>query len=257
MALSHAHGSSLGYAALDLETTGLDARTDRIVEIGVVLLDEQGSPEREWESLVNPLRPMGATEIHGVRGAEVAQAPSFSELLPQVERLLRGRILVAHNVRFDLAFLNEAFRRAGSPLHIPRNATVCTMDLSRIYLPEGRHSLMAVAQRAGIAIEEHHRAITDARMCGRLLAEYLRREARGQRYATRARSRDGREITAAAWDDARRHAAEIIWPTPLFDVEFRSVRCKRRAPRGHAEPAAASFTPGSHAAPANGSGGAA
>lgn len=257
MALSLAHGSSLGYAALDLETTGLDARTDRIVEIGVVLLDEQGSPEREWESLVNPLRPMGATEIHGVRGAEVAQAPSFSELLPQVERLLRGRILVAHNVRFDLAFLNEAFRRAGSPLHIPRNAAVCTMDLSRIYLPEGRHSLMAVAQRAGIAIEEHHRAITDARMCGRLLAEYLRREARGQRYATRARSRDGREITAAAWDDARRHAAEIIWPTPLFDVEFRSVRCKRRAPRGHAEPAAASFTPGSHAAPANGSGGAA
>ena len=257
MALSHAHGSSLGYAALDLETTGLDARTDRIVEIGVVLLDEQGSPEREWESLVNPLRPMGATEIHGVRGAEVAQAPSFSELLPQVERLLRGRILVAHNVRFDLAFLNEAFRRAGSPLHIPRNAAVCTMDLSRIYLPAGRHSLMAVAQRAGIAIEEHHRAITDARMCGRLLAEYLRREARGQRYATRARSRDGREITAAAWDDARRHAAEIIWPTPLFDVEFRSVRCKRRAPRGHAEPAAASFTPGSHAAPANGSGGAA
>lgn len=257
MALSHAHGSSLGYAALDLETTGLDARTDRIVEIGVVLLDEQGSPEREWESLVNPLRPMGATEIHGVHGAEVAQAPSFSELLPQVERLLRGRILAAHNVRFDLAFLNEAFRRAGSPLRIPRNAAVCTMDLSRIYLPEGRHSLMAVAQRAGIAIEEHHRAITDARMCGRLLAEYLRREARGQRYATRAHSKDGREITAAAWNDARRHAAEIIWPTPLFDVEFRSVRCKRRAPRGHAEPAAPGFTPGSHAAPANGSGGAA
>ena len=251
MGVSQAHGISSGYAALDLETTGLDARTDRIVEIGVVLLDEQGNPEREWDSLVNPLRPMGATEIHGVHAAEVAQAPSFSQLLPHVERLLHGRILVAHNARFDLGFLNEAFRRAGSPLRIPLSAAVCTMDLSRIYVPEGRHSLMAVARRAGIEIEEHHRAITDARMCGRLLAEYLRREARGERYATRAHSRDGREITAAAWDDARRHAAEIIWPTPLFEVEFPGVR---RAPRGPATPG---FPPGSHAAPANGSGGAA
>lgn len=251
MGVSQAHGISSGYAALDLETTGLDARTDRIVEIGVVLLDEQGNPECEWDSLVNPLRSMGATDIHGVHAAEVAQAPSFSQLLPHVERLLRGRILVAHNARFDLGFLNEAFRRAGSPLRIPLSAAVCTMDLSRIYVPEGRHSLMAVAQRAGIEIEEHHRAITDARMCGRLLAEYLRREARGERYATCAHSRDGREITAAAWDDARRHAAEIIWPTPLFEVEFPGVRRARR------EPAAPSFTPGSRAAPANGSGGAA
>ncbi|MGJ9494576.1 3'-5' exonuclease [Actinotignum sp. GS-2025a] len=251
MGVSQAHGISSGYAALDLETTGLDARTDRIVEIGVVLLDEQGNPEREWDSLVNPLRPMGATEIHGVHAAEVAQAPSFSQLLPHVERLLHGRILVAHNARFDLGFLNEAFRRAGSPLRIPLSAAVCTMDLSRIYVPEGRHSLMAVARRAGIEIEEHHRAITDARMCGRLLAEYLRREARGERYATSAHSRDGREITAAAWDDARRHAAEIIWPTPLFEVEFPGVRRARR------ESAAPGVTPGSHATPANGSGGAA
>ena len=140
----------MGFAVVDVETTGLNPRTDRILEIGIVTADGSGRPTGEWSSLVNPGRPVAATVVHGLTDADVADAPPIAEVLPRVTALLAWKVVVAHNAAFDVGFLNAAYRHAGVDFAIPREATACTMELSKIYLPPGRHSLAASARRAGV-----------------------------------------------------------------------------------------------------------
>src|ERR687886_2108778 len=90
-------GAVVTVAVLDVETTGLSPRTDRIVELGVVLLDDRGEVEAEFETLINPGRDVGPTHLHGIRAADVAEAPSFAEVAPYLRSLLSGRVVVAHN----------------------------------------------------------------------------------------------------------------------------------------------------------------
>ena len=105
----------MGYAVVDVETTGLSPRNDRIVEIGVVVLDDSGEAEDEWSSLVNPGRSMRATFIHGLTDADVTDAPVLADLLPRIRATFAGRALVAHNASFDVGFLNASFARASHP----------------------------------------------------------------------------------------------------------------------------------------------
>lgn len=206
-----------GFAVVDVETTGLSPVTDRILEIGVVLLDKRGQFVGEWSSLVNPLRPVAAEFIHGITDDDVADSPTFSDVLPQLSELLEGRAVTAHNATFDVGFLNAAFQRSHFPMRVPPEATVCTMELSKIYLPRGRHSLASAAERAGIALpNNHHRALADARTAGELLRMYLQAEARGQRYRAQASSRTGHVTKPASWIEAQMHARALCWPTCLF-----------------------------------------
>ena len=87
------------YAVLDLETTGLSpANHHRIVEVAVVLVDDAGQTVYEWATLVNPERDVTASEIHGLTGADVYRAPTFSQIAGQLTKLLSGRVAVAHNL---------------------------------------------------------------------------------------------------------------------------------------------------------------
>ncbi|MCF2706300.1 3'-5' exonuclease [Arcanobacterium haemolyticum] len=205
-----------GFAVVDCETTGLNPAHDRIIEIAVVLLTAEGNTEREWSSLINPGRGVSATFIHGITDSDVADAPTFASLLPTLTELLDGRAIVAHNAVFDVAFLNSSFARSRFPHTIPHQATVCTMELSKIYLPDGRHSLAAAAERAGIRLDNHHRALSDAWTAAHLLRHYLAAESRGERYRNHAVSRTGQITHPAAWVDALTAAEKISWPTPLF-----------------------------------------
>lgn len=209
-------GRMHGFAAIDLETTGLSPSSDRIIEIGVVVLDEQCRELEQWSTLVNPGRPVGATFVHGITDHDVAAAPFFTEVLPVLVPLLRGRAIVAHNAPFDVGFLNAAFGRASFPLRIPAAATVDTLEQSRIYLPEGRHSLVAATARAGIPLPTHHRALGDARAAAGLLRVYMEREAGGVRFAEEARTRDGAPVYPRSWMPALKAAAHVPWPDPLF-----------------------------------------
>ena len=206
----------MGFAVVDVETTGLNPRTDRILEIGIVTADGSGRPTGEWSSLVNPGRPVAATVVHGLTDADVADAPPIAEVLPRVTALLAWKVVVAHNAAFDVGFLNAAYRHAGVDFAIPREATACTMELSKIYLPPGRHGLTAAAERAGVAMAERHRALADAHTAAGLLRHYLNAEANGVRYAKRAFSRSGKAVERAAWIEARGAAAELSWPDFLF-----------------------------------------
>ncbi len=90
---------------LDLETTGATPAGDRITEIGLVLVDTNGF--REWSRLVNPGTriPPFIEKLTGITNAMVADAPVFADLADELASLLAGRAVVAHNARFDYAFL--------------------------------------------------------------------------------------------------------------------------------------------------------
>ncbi|MCI1675222.1 MAG: 3'-5' exonuclease [Ancrocorticia sp.] len=201
-----------GFAVVDCETTGLDPIRDRIIEVAIVQLREDATTEYEWSTLVNPRRPVAARFIHGITDADVANAPFFSEIAPAVAALLAERVFVAHNAAFDAAFLNAAFAAAAVPFSIPQRATACTMELSKIYLPPGRHSLVDAAHRAGLLPQRRHRALADARTAADLLRVYMAHEAAGVRYRQLALGRDGSQTLPAAWSQAQQWAADLTWP---------------------------------------------
>ncbi|WP_460363961.1 3'-5' exonuclease, partial [Actinocorallia lasiicapitis] len=125
-----------GYAVVDVETTGLDpGRHDRVVEIGVVQLDPAGRETGSWGSLVNPGRDLGPQRIHRIVAADVRHAPAFAELAGTVADLLRGRIVAAHNLAFDAAFLAAEFRRAGTDVPLDPASGACTMRWAPVFLP--------------------------------------------------------------------------------------------------------------------------
>ncbi|MFM7923727.1 MAG: exonuclease domain-containing protein [Planctomycetaceae bacterium] len=94
-------------AVLDFETTGLTPGGDRVVEVSVVRVDPGGGPPRlVLDSLVNPGRPMGATEVHGIRDADVRSAPRFHEISDELVRATAGCVVAAYNAYFDMRFLS-------------------------------------------------------------------------------------------------------------------------------------------------------
>ncbi|WP_409332303.1 exonuclease domain-containing protein [Trujillonella humicola] len=158
-------------AVIDVETTGLSPRTDRVVEIGVVLLDERGEVEAEFETLVNPGRDVGPTRLHGIRAGDVVEAPAFSDVAPYLRSLLTGRTVVAHNALFDLRFLAREFARAGLPAELP--PTLCTMRLAPLFFGPGTRSLQALCGFVDIPLNHGHAALHDARATAELMLHML------------------------------------------------------------------------------------
>jgi DNA polymerase-3 subunit epsilon len=153
---------------VDLETTGGQAARDRVIEAGVVLL-EDGRVVEEWSTLVNPgVRiPYAIQEFTGISEAMVADAPPFAEIAAALAARLDGRLFVAHNARFDYGFLRAEFRRLGRRFRAP---VLCTVRLSRALTPGERgHNLDAVMARWGIECAARHRALGDARVLAELL----------------------------------------------------------------------------------------
>lgn len=163
-----------GYAVLDLETTGFSpAGGDRIVEIGIVDLGVGGESEREWTTLVNPQRAVGATRVHHITAHDVADAPTMAELASELIELLRGRVVVAHNAAFDVPFLTAELARVGVPLAPARVPQLCTMRLSSYFLTTRTRRLEDCCQAAGISLVDAHSALGDARATARLLVHYM------------------------------------------------------------------------------------
>jgi DNA polymerase-3 subunit epsilon len=155
---------------VDLETTGGNAAFHRITEVGIVRMQDDRVVE-EWSSLVNPecRIPSYIEAFTGITNEMVAGAPRFSDLAALVFEKLRSPtrespLFVAHNARFDYAFLRTEFRR----LDVNFSAKVlCTVKLSRRLFPEyPKHSLDAVMERHRLTCAARHRALGDARVLG-------------------------------------------------------------------------------------------
>ena len=118
-----------GFAVFDLETTGINTDACRIVEVAVVCVDPNGRISEVWESLVNPEEkiPERAAEIHQIRNRDVGRAPIFRDLASLLAAKIDGRVLVAHNLSFDLPILARHFRDHSSVQLDPGDG-ICTLE---------------------------------------------------------------------------------------------------------------------------------
>jgi predicted DnaQ family exonuclease/DinG family helicase len=145
------------FVALDLETTGLSPRLDRMIEVGAVRFrgDEVLA---SFQSLVRPevAIPRAVQELTGIRDADVAAAPHPEQVLEQLIDFVGDSAVVAHSGNFDLSFLSEAETES-------RYQLFDTLDLARIMLPSApSHSLPHLSRQLGLAHPHPHRALSDA-----------------------------------------------------------------------------------------------
>ncbi len=152
--------SKLEYVSFDVETTGLN-KSDRIVEIGFVAFSD-GKVLEEWSTLLNPLRDIGKSNIHGITPTMVSAAPLFEDVINDIFRMINGRVLVAHNLSFDTRMLIQEFNRANTQGEIGKG--FCTMVASRRLLAGSGDSLAATCSELGIETVKAHSALGDARM---------------------------------------------------------------------------------------------
>lgn len=155
-------------ACVDIETTGTNPLRDRVTEVAAVVIEE-GTVVEEWSTLVNPGTsvPPYIQSITGITNEMLEDAPDFAAIVDTLDRLLAGRVFVAHNARFDYGFLKNEFRRTGRSLRRP---VLCTVKLSRRLFPEyRRHNLDSLIARHGLGGEARHRALGDARVLWRFL----------------------------------------------------------------------------------------
>lgn len=184
-----------GFAVVDVETTGLRWKADRIIEIAVVRLDVAGNVISEWVTLVDPERHPGATHIHGLSAEDLQGAPKFTEVLQDLVRYLGGAVLVGHNVNFDASFLREEFFRAG--ILMPRVPVLCTREMAQTVFPRlGEYRLAACCNAYGIAQGPEHQALEDARATAILFARLWNED-----IIQRDAPRDVQHARSIAWPD--------------------------------------------------------
>ena len=200
-----------GYAVVDLETTGLrPSWHDRIVEIGIVLLDPDGEQEVTWETLVNPQRDLGPQEVHGIAAADVLAAPTFADVAGPVADLLRGRTLVAHNATFDTAFLRASYETLGLRVPIRSSTSLCTMRWAGRLMPRAPRTLAGCCTHAGIRLHEHHAALADASATAALLRHLMDLSGRPQPQGRSAVATH--PVWSPPWGDLCDAAESTPWP---------------------------------------------
>jgi DNA polymerase III epsilon subunit family exonuclease len=189
------------FAVVDVETTGGGlGYGHRIIEFAVVEVHD-GRIVDEFETLVNPGRPVpgGVTALTGITNGMVAGAPYFDHVAEEIFRRLEGRVFVAHNVTFDWSFVSaELVAALGSAPTMP---LLCTVRMVRRFVPSlRRRNLDEVTRHFGVRVHARHRAHGDALATARVLLRLLD-EARGRglddfaslEWYLRRRSRRGRK----------------------------------------------------------------
>lgn len=172
------------FVCVDLETTGLDPKRDKIIEIGAVKV-ERGEVTKEWETFVNPGQKLSEriVELTGIHDEELAGARPIREILPELFAFLGDNVLLGHSVLFDYSFLKKAAVNEKLPFE---RRGIDTLKLARKYLKDlESRSLGALCRHYDIS-HSAHRALGDARATVALyqkLAEefYEKEEAAGEK----------------------------------------------------------------------------
>jgi len=154
------------YVAFDLETTGLSARTDRIIEIGAVKFDRDGVLDT-FSTLADPgiPLPLVVQRLCGLRDSDLAGQPTPAEGVAQLAEFCAGCLVVGHGISFDLAFCAEIL-----PDVFAHRPAVDTSELARVFLPAApSHSLEELSRSFQLLHDSPHRALSDAEATRRLL----------------------------------------------------------------------------------------
>ena len=156
------------YVAFDLETTGLSSRTDRIIEIGAVILKEGKEVDR-FQTFVDPERPLDRkiVELTGITDEMLKGAPKIEEVLPKFLEFVGDRVLVAHNSDFDTGFIRGECNRLGYEYNL---TAADTLILSQNLLSHlNKFKLNIVSNALSLPDFTHHRAGDDAMTCGLIM----------------------------------------------------------------------------------------
>ncbi len=227
--------------ALDAETTGLDVRRSRLIEIGAVHVDgTRIDRANAFQSLVACPEPISAsaTAVHGIDAATLEGAPDFAILYPGLKAFIADRVIVGHTIGFDLAMLRHEAERIGQAFAPPPALDVRLLaQIADQRLPS--YSLEALAAWLNVALEDRHRAMGDAMAAARILvalAPRLREKnirTVGEAIAASRRIADAMAGTAPiAWElpgasersaipkldsyPYRHRVAEVMNPDPVF-----------------------------------------
>lgn len=148
-------------AFIDTETTGLSVTRDRIIEVGIVRV-EDNKITAKYQTLLNPgfIFPEMITNITGITPASLENVPTFRQVKDDILEMLKDCVFVAHNVRFDYAFLKNEYKRENITFS---SKHFCTARLSRSLFPQHRsHNLDSIIERFHISCANRHRAFDDA-----------------------------------------------------------------------------------------------
>ena len=160
------------YVVFDLETTGLSAVNNRIIEIGAVKVIEGKIVDR-FSTFVNPREPIPfeIEQLTSISDEMVIDAPVIEDILPKFLEFCEGCVLIAHNASFDAGFIQENCRRMG----IDTDFTVGdTVAMARILLPAlNKFKLDTVAKALNISLDHHHRAVDDAACTAEIFVKFI------------------------------------------------------------------------------------
>ncbi|MCT2590969.1 TerD family protein [Streptomyces sp. N2-109] len=168
---------ALDWALVDVETSGLVPRQDRVLSLAVVTIGPDGEQTGEFSTLLNPGCDPGPVHVHGLTAERLAGAPTFDQIAGQVAAMLKDRVLVAHNAQFDYDFLAHEFARAGASLPVSRR--LCTLALNRrVDPPTENLRLGTLAAHYEVPQLHAHDALDDTRVLAGVLRATLREAAR-------------------------------------------------------------------------------
>lgn len=198
----------------DTETTGLDANSDRIIEIGGVELENLFPTGRTFHVFINPdgkkVHPE-ALAVHGITDEFLKDKPPFADIVDEMKAFFDGAMMIAHNANFDIGFINAEFNRLDLPPVDP-GMVIDTLSLARRRHPMGPNSLDALCRRYGI--DNSHRTKHGALLDSELLAEvYI--EMKGGRQAALGLAEADESGTAASDQVEEFVAAPLGRPVPL------------------------------------------
>jgi len=148
-------------AIVDVETTGMSARHNRVIEIAIIRVEGNKIADT-FTTCINPQVPIPPfiTHLTGISKKDVESAPIFGEVKHKVKKFLKGATFVAHNVWFDYSFIQNELGRVNISFESKR---CCTVRLSRRLYPQYKsHSLAKLIERFGFEYESRHRAYDDA-----------------------------------------------------------------------------------------------
>ena len=160
------------FVVFDIETTGFSPVKNKIIEIGAVKI-EKGEITDHFSVFVNPKVPIPyeITKLTGIQDSMVLDAESIEEVLPKFLDFCQGAVLVAHNANFDMSFILENCKRQGFSTEY---TYVDTLGLARVLLPaQGKHTLDAVCKTLKISLENHHRAVDDAKATAEIFLRFI------------------------------------------------------------------------------------
>lgn len=158
---------------LDVETTGLDAKKDRVIEVGLVKINKDGQIE-SFSQLINPGFKISKEirELTGIKYKELANAPFFDDIQAKLTELLKVDLFIAHNAKFDYDFITEEFGRLKSQIALPY---IDTIKLAKTFYPNYlTYNLDSIITRLKLNVEKRHRALDDSQVLVKLYQRIMK-----------------------------------------------------------------------------------